>query len=389
MLPTLYAITKPRPLWQVRYEDPAIRDSSGRAKRVRKHFSDEARARAYLDEITRKITTEGLAGLAFDAPLRADALLARQRLNAAGHHAVTLQQLATEYNERVRHSGTAVEPIGPVLRDFLDEKENVEGCSERTVVNLRNRLRRWLDDAKITTVGGITRTAVEELRLRPGVCAQSRRNDINVVSSFCTWLFDKGRIASHPLKGLRRPRVPQGKKQTFTPEQCRALLNAAQTYAGGKWLGTVAVMLFLGPRPSELAETRIYYGRHPVARLEGGKLRGQANRTVPLIPAAQAWLAAAGKPEQVVELNSKARMRLCQRAGLTWSADVTRHTFISNRLALLQDDAQVGREAGTSKEMIHRHYHSLKMPAEARQWAALRPGKLPLISKTNTESILV
>lgn len=369
----LYVTRRTDTPFQVVYKDPLRREKSGRAKRIPKWFAKREEAEAFQKEINDRILVEGTAGIAFDAMLRADAIAARQRLNAAGHENVSLVQLATDYNERVKHGGAHTRPIAPALKEFLEEKEFVEGSANPTVVNLRNRLTKICDDLRILTLGELTRDRLEPLRARAGVTANSRRNDLNAVSSFCTWLFDKGLIPHHPLKGLRRPKVPIGRKATFSADESKALLEAAQQFMRGKWLGTIAVMLWLGPRPSELTETRILYGRHPMARIEGGKLKGRANRTVPLMPAAAAWLKAAGSPTSVAPINSKARRRICQLAKVRWVADITRHTYISNRLALLQDDAQVAREAGTSEGMIHRHYHSLKLPAEARKWAALRP----------------
>lgn len=46
------------------------------------------------------------------------------------------------------------------------------------------------------------------------------------------------------------------------------------SYRDSRWFGALAVMLLVGARPSELDETRLHYGLHPAARIEGGKLRG-------------------------------------------------------------------------------------------------------------------
>ena len=108
-------------------------------------------------------------------------------------------------------------------------------------------------------------------------------------------------------------------------------------------------MLFTGARPSELEDTRLFYGREPVGRLEGGKLRGRANRTVPLLPIAVAWLRAAGTPEQVPTLTRGARETLGRMANVKWKHDICRHTFISYRLEMVKNDGEVAREAGTSE----------------------------------------
>lgn len=371
-------------MWQVVYLDPILREKSGRARRIRKHFAAKEDAEAEVQRLQKTIMTEGTAGARFGLAERADAIAARNLLDRENFSDWTLLSIIDTFVKAQKAAtGPANEKLETLIDAFIADKTDAEGCSERTTTNLKNRIEAWRargapDIGKFTLLSQVTRDYLEPLRTREGVSPQTRRNDINALSSFCSWLIDKKKITVHPLKGLRRPRVPIGAKATFTAEQCGALLRAASDYLDGKWLGTIAVMLFVGVRPSEIEETRLFYGRHPMARIEGGKLRGRANRTIPLMTAAAAWLRAAGNPDRVAPINAKARQRLCERAGVEWSGDVTRHTFISNRVTLVKDDAAVAREAGTSVEVIYRHYHRLTMPPEARRWAALRPAKTAL-----------
>jgi hypothetical protein len=363
----LYRVSKPVPLWQVVFRDPARLDSRGRARRVRKHFVDRAAAEAYLKQVNTTVVREGTAGLVFDARLRADALAARQMLDAAGHDALSLVQLAERFTAQSVSAAAVAQPIAPQLAAFLHDKAHAEGASAETVKNLRIRLALWLSLAALTSVGEINRAAVECLRTRV-VGPATRRNDLNAASSFCSWLLDRGLLDHHPLKGLRRPRVPAARKATWSAEECAAALGAA-----GEARATLAVMLFAGARPSELAETRLLYGRHPLVRIEGGKLRGRANRIVPMSSALRAYLRAADDPAQVPPLTRHEREAIGRAAGVRWVPDVCRHTCISYRLQLERNDALVARESGTSESIIFRHYHALRTPAEARSWARLRP----------------
>lgn len=375
MISKLYQVTKPVPMWQVVFTDQLQRDAKNRPRRIRRHFLKKEEAEAYQKEIDQKLMAEGTAGIAFDAVLRTDALAARRTLDLAGQRDVTLQQLAAAFAAHAKAGHSDLAPVGPALDEFLQEKEIVEGCAPRTVRTLRDRLRAWIKTHGITTLAELTRDNMEAMRARAGVGAQTRRNDMAAVSVWCTWLLDKRRIDHHPLKGLRRPKMPPAKKETFTAEECGKLLEAARQYLAGRWLAPLAVLIFTGCRPSELAQTRLIYSRPPLARIEGGKLRGRANRTIRLMPAAVAWLDLVGRPETVLPLHTRARRTIAERAGLAWKTDVTRHTYISHRLAAVRDDALVAAEAGTSQAMIHRHYHSLKLPAEGRAFARLTPRK--------------
>ena len=365
----LYFTTRTDMPFRVVYTDPLQREKSGRAKRIDKSFADEIAATAYQAELNKQLVTEGTAGVQFTSALRADALAAREHLDVAGHSTCTLHQLAQRYTTQMAGTATKAFALDDQVKLFLEDKEWVDGASEETVKNLKIRLWLWIDLARISTVGEISRDSVECLRTRQ-VSAQTRKNDLAAASNFCTWLVDKRRLDHHPLKGLRRPKVHHGKKPTLTAEECAAVLRHA-----GAQQATLAVMIFAGARPSELAETRLIYEGTPWVRIEGGKLKGRANRVTPMLPALRAFLAAAGDPAQVTPLSRWEREHIGSAAGITWKPDICRHTYISYRLQLAQNDALVAREAGTSEGIIYRHYHGLKTQTEARAWAALQPGK--------------
>jgi len=197
---------------------------------------------------------------------------------------------------------------------------------------------------------------------------------MNAVSSFCAWLVDKGKIEYNPLAGVARPEPKRKPKPTFTNDECVRVLTSAKRYG---CLPAVSTMLFAGARPSELEETRFIFGRHPLVRIEGGKLKGRANRTIPMLPALRAFLARVGNPERPGQLTRYDRNLVANHAAVNWKPDVCRHTFISNRLQIAQNDGMVAREAGTSEDVIYRHYHALKMPAEAKKWERIRPAPKP------------
>lgn len=368
----LYITKHPSAPFQVAYRDPMRREKSGRAKRVLKWFADRGEAERYQASLNKRLLVDGTVGVHFDVVVRGDAIAARQWLDMRGHTHIQLLTAAQAYTT-AKPDATPARPIAEDIEAFLSEKEMAEGCSPATIQNLRTRVEAWVDREVISSADEIRRDRMEGLRLRTGVGAHSRKNDMNAVSSFCTWLFEKRKISHHPLKGIRRPKIPPGTKPVWSPEECERVLRSAQTYMHGKWLGTISALLLIGLRPSELSETRLAYGREAVARIEGGKLRGRANRLVTLSPAARAWLRAAGSPAQVAPINAKARSRIMALAGAAFTPDVPRHTFISYRMAQTKDAGATAIEAGTSESVIFRHYNKPRIAADVRKWAALRP----------------
>ena len=59
-----------------------------------------------------------------------------------------------------------------------------------------------------------------------------------------------------------------------------------------------------------------------------------------------------------------------------WKHNALRHSFISYRLAAIQNTAQVALEAGNSPQMIFRHYRELVRPADAEKWFAVTPASI-------------
>jgi integrase len=73
-------------------------------------------------------------------------------------------------------------------------------------------------------------------------------------------------------------------------------------------------------------------------------------------------------------------------AGITWKQNALRHSFISYRLAEIQDVNRVALEAGNSPQMIFRHYRELATPQEAKTWFAIVPSQAPNVVPIHASS---
>ncbi len=56
-----------------------------------------------------------------------------------------------------------------------------------------------------------------------------------------------------------------------------------------------------------------------------------------------------------------------------WKKNALRHSFISYRVADIQNVAQVALEAGNSPQIIFKNYRELVRPAEAKAWFGIEP----------------
>jgi integrase len=104
------------------------------------------------------------------------------------------------------------------------------------------------------------------------------------------------------------------------------------------------------------------------------KAKTGSRRLVPIAKNLQAWLIPySQKHGKIVPFENipKQLAWLARDAGLRWKKNALRHSFISYRLAEVQDTAKVALEAGNSPQMIFKHYRELVRPVEAKKWFAI------------------
>ena len=102
------------------------------------------------------------------------------------------------------------------------------------------------------------------------------------------------------------------------------------------------------------------------------KAKTRSRRLVPIVPNLAAWLAPYAKHTGQVWKGTPndlrdARAETVKAAGVAWKDNGSRHSFISYRLADVQNAAQVALEAGNSPNGF-RHYRELVKPADAKAW---------------------
>src|SRR5207245_9258593 len=108
------------------------------------------------------------------------------------------------------------------------------------------------------------------------------------------------------------------------------------------------------------------------------KAKTATRRIVPVFDNLARWLAIAPRNGTRAWLHSKDRFfkairNAADNARLKWKQNALRHSFISYRLAEIQDVNRVALEAGNSPKMIDRHYRELVTPEQARTWFAIAP----------------
>jgi integrase len=164
--------------------------------------------------------------------------------------------------------------------------------------------------------------------------------------------------------------------EIFTPFELAALLKHAPPQVAT----CIALAAFAGLRAEEIL--RLDWAdsdRHPgFIEIAAHKAKTATRRIVPLSENLSCWLAIAPRSGDRVWPHSKAWFfeglrNAADNAEIKWKQNALRHSFITYRLAEIQDVNRVALEAGNSPQMIFRHYRELATPQQAKTWFAVAP----------------
>jgi integrase len=203
---------------------------------------------------------------------------------------------------------------------------------------------------------------------------RSQRSFRPIFSVFFHWALRHHYTLENPCK--RRDKLPKDMTQIamLSLDESKRLLSASLTYSGGVTAAPVAIALFAGLRPSEIADLQPEDIGEKVIRVSGGKLRRKLKRSVPIPPVLARWLKRypfdglpAGWTYKLKQLKKATR-------AAKWVPDIFRHTSISFQIDRDKNEALTAFNCGTSIQMMNMHYrHSVDDEKAVAQFWRLTP----------------
>jgi integrase len=282
--------------------------------------------------------------------------------------------------------------VAEVVAELIAAKE-ARDKSTRYIADLRARLARFAGDFAVdisSVTGPDVQGWLDRLKLAP-------RTARNFRACLCT-LFSFAESRGYILKGSNAATDTEeistadgGAIEIYTPAEMLAMLNAAPK----DFAPVIAIGGFAGLRTAEIErldwrDIDLTSGFITVAK---EKAKTRSRRLVPILPNLSAWLAPlAGQNGKVwkgtANTINDARAETAKAAKTPWKNNALRHSFISYRLASIQDAAKVSLEAGNSPAMVFRHYRELVKPTAAKAWFAIAPeGPANIVSMTATAAV--
>jgi integrase len=167
--------------------------------------------------------------------------------------------------------------------------------------------------------------------------------------------------------------------------ECLSVEEVAAVLAGaGRYRNALALLLFAGVRPGEVAAMHkppLLWGHVNVTekliRIPGAIAKTGKPRIIEGLPETLwRWLVPGRPGERVCPGRTVEAQRCAKRVLGRWPHDATRHTFATYALALTSDPGKVSLWLGHegNPQMLYRHYRGLKTKAEAEAFWALRDG---------------
>ena len=181
--------------------------------------------------------------------------------------------------------------------------------------------------------------------------------------------------------------------EIFTPAEMAQFL----AFARPEMVSFLGIGAFAGLRSAEIerldwAEVRL---ADRLIEVKAEKAKTASRRLVPITENLAKWLAPYAQPNGrvapfqyaekeiaalVEDVNAGLRAAASaagkdpEKAKLAkWRKNALRHSFISYRVADIQNVAQVALEAGNSPQIIFKNYRELVRPAEAKAWFGIEP----------------
>jgi integrase len=402
-------------------------------KRVRRKFSDLAKARREAELIAIKLANGESEALKLTGSDRADYVRAMQKLRE-WKPGIDLNLAVTDYVAVMRRLpehvslSEAVEfylkrhPIGlppKTVREVVDEliaSKASAGKSGVYIKDLTLRLGAFADSfqLRITSVTG--RQIEEYIRglktlnsnesQRRSLAGRTQNNIRRLISTLFKFAIKRGYLPKDhdEISGVEKATVDSGEIEVFSPAELQKLFAACLTPVKerGKWrtreemIPYLAVAAFCGLRAAEIMRldwSEIHLsGTERFVEIKAGNAKTASRRTVPITDNCAAWLERYAKPSGPVINLSRADKQLflylAEKSGVPWKHNGLRHSFISYRLAVVKDVGQVSLEAGNSPQMVFKHYRQLVRESEAKTWFSIQPPKqcenvVPLRSAAN------
>lgn len=282
-------------------------------------------------------------------------------------------EAARDYSRRKLDS---IQPLAvEAAVDKLVAARRSAGIGERRLADLESRLGRFAKGFQCQMADVFSKDVNEWLR-GLGVSGKTRNHYRECIVTLIRFCIAEGYLPRtwEEHDHLESAKTKPTKVEILDPETMAAMLKTALP----SLKPYLAIAAFAGLRQEEVSklEWPAIDTRQGVIVVNAEAAKTAETRLVPILEPLLDWLPdPLPKAGRVCTLGNipNGIARTAEKAGVTWKHNGPRHSWISSRLALIQNMAQVAEEAGNSPGIIKRNYRKPIHPDLARAWFNIKP----------------
>lgn len=214
---------------------------------------------------------------------------------------------------------------------------------------------------------------------------RSKKSFYVIYSVFFGWAQRHHYCLENPCKRLDKLPKDMTQIAMLSLEEVRRLLYAAVIHQDSVAVPSIAIGIFAGLRPSEIADLKTEDVNAKMIRVTGDKLRRKLKCSVPVPPVLAAWLAK--YPFTGLPGGWAYKMKALKKAtqATKWVQDIIRHTSITFQTERDKNEALTAYNCGTSIQMMNQHYrNTIDDEKSIKAFLELTPAKL-MAKKPNIE----
>ena len=198
---------------------------------------------------------------------------------------------------------------------------------------------------------------------------RTKRNYRADLSTVFSWAIRRGLLMSNPAMAVDLASPEDTEIGIHTPDQVRQVLESARR-TDPLACRILSIRYFTGVRSAEAARLREEDFKGDFLEVTAKKSKTRSRRLIRIPTNLRAWLAI-GPPLKPMRTD---RIRQAVMAsGVPWYHNVTRHSFVSYHLALMEKPGQTALEAGHSEAILFKHYRALVTGSQAAAFFAIVP----------------
>jgi integrase len=305
---------------------------------------------------------------------------ALQIIRPIGRGIIQIAQDARDlWDQKQKLTGAGGALVQDLVTQFLDAKK-AEGIGDYYQRDFGIRLTRFAADFKVAFANvqpGEIETWLNGLKVGP----RTWNNYLAAIRSLAVFCIKKKLVPAEfdAASRLDLRKIAYKRPGIYSPIEIRNLLLGA----GPNLARCIALSAFAGLRTEEVAgirwedfkwERKFIHVSEEVAKTR--------QHSPPILDALLPWLGTIQEtgpfsPYKDAKSLSGMKVALGKRLGIPARRNGLRKSWISYRLAIIQNEAQVADEAGSSIPDIHRNYLNRPSLQEGRKWFGIRPNFVP------------